>query len=230
MSGIYYESGGRARKQCPKCGKFVPSKLRGKPCPVPGCIHVWAARRKSTTKTSRELQNEAAQALLGSVKWDLGEANKLLAAERKRGNGEPNKLVRRLIRRAGGYDAAAEVAKEIWSSALFHAKDEARSLLASVGGDVNEAVSLVREVATKPIVCDRALETFFSPQVRKPGDEQLVLASCSSDIEKAKLAYEKRKNQQQAAKWLLDKAGSVDIAIATVLDVAANPKPKPLKS
>ena len=175
-----------------------------------------------------ELQYAAAGELLRSVKWDLNEANKLLTEARKRRDGKPNKLVRRLIRRAGGYDAAAEMMREVWGAALSSGRNEARLLLSWVESDAKKAVSLVRDVATKPIVCDRALETFLSPQDGESGDRQRELDSCGGDLEKVKLsikAAEKYRNQQHSAYWLLKQAGSVDVAIAAILDVAAKPKP-----
>jgi len=81
--GTWYETPGRGRKKCPKCGRYVPAKLRGKPCPAPGCTYVWTGR-KSPVELATPMRAgeskvwEAGRALLERVGWDLESARALL--------------------------------------------------------------------------------------------------------------------------------------------------------
>ena len=81
--GIWYETPGRGRKKCPKCGRYVPAKLRGQPCPVPDCTHVWKGRQEpvkwaDAVKLDQSKVGEAAWKLLERAKWDLDGARTLL--------------------------------------------------------------------------------------------------------------------------------------------------------
>jgi len=83
LMGIWYETPGRGRKKCPECGRYVPSKLRGQPCPVPDCTHVWKGRQKAVkwadaVKLGRLKVSEAAWKVLERAKWDLDRAKTLL--------------------------------------------------------------------------------------------------------------------------------------------------------
>ena len=55
----FYDQGGKGKKPCPKCGKFIAGRFNGKPCPNPKCDYTWPVSEKGGKPKGRKVEAPA---------------------------------------------------------------------------------------------------------------------------------------------------------------------------